>query len=47
MLLNEFQKVHRTVQELKSNAAKQETTIERQQKQIDALTQVTEGERPA
>ena len=38
MLLNEFLKEHRTVQELKSNAAKQETTIARQQKQIEALT---------
>ena len=27
MLLNEFLKEHRTVQELKSNAAKQEATI--------------------
>ena len=38
MLLNEFLKEHRTVQELKSDAAKQETIIARQQKQIDALT---------
>jgi uncharacterized coiled-coil protein SlyX len=38
MLLNEFLKEHRTVQELKSAAAKQEATIARQQKQIDALT---------
>jgi hypothetical protein len=38
MLLNEFLKEHRTVQELKSNAAKQDATIARQQKQIDALT---------
>ena len=38
MLLNEFLKEHRTVQELKSNAAKQEATIAEQQKQIDALT---------
>jgi Chaperone of endosialidase len=38
MLLNEFLKEHRTVQELKSNAAKQEATIARQQKQIEALT---------
>ena len=44
MLLNEFLKEHRTVQQLKSiaarqeaNAAKQEATIARQQKQIDAL----------
>jgi hypothetical protein len=45
MLLNEFLKEHRTVQELKSaaakqeaNAAKQEAIIARQQKQIEALT---------
>ncbi|HWX17639.1 MAG TPA: tail fiber domain-containing protein [Chthoniobacterales bacterium] len=38
MLLNEFLKEHRTVQELKSTVAKQETTIARQQKQIEALT---------
>ena len=49
MLLNEFLKEHRTVQELKVTAAKQETTIARQQnefqttiaqqqKQIEALT---------
>ena len=38
MLLNEFLKEHRTVQELKSTAAKQEATIAIQQKQIDALT---------
>jgi hypothetical protein len=45
MLLNEFLKEHRTVQELKStaakqdaNAAKQEATIAHQQKQIEALT---------
>ena len=38
MLLNEFIKEHRTVQELKSIAAKQEATIARQQKQIEALT---------
>jgi uncharacterized coiled-coil protein SlyX len=37
MLLNEFLKEHKTVQELKSNAAKQEATIARQQKQIEAL----------
>jgi uncharacterized coiled-coil protein SlyX len=37
MLLNEFLKEHRTVQELKSNAAKQEVTIARQQEQIEAL----------
>jgi hypothetical protein len=38
MLLNEFLKEHRTVQELKANAAKQETNIAQQQKQIEALT---------
>jgi hypothetical protein len=38
MLLNEFLKEHLTVEELKSTAAKQEATIARQQKQIDALT---------
>jgi uncharacterized coiled-coil protein SlyX len=38
MLLNEFVKEHRTVQELKSVAAKQEATIAKQQKQIEALT---------
>src|SRR5258705_11565636 len=40
MLLNEFLKEHRTVQELSSTAAKQEARIVRQQKQIDALTTV-------
>src|SRR5438034_1791615 len=38
MLLNEFLKEHQTVQELKSAAVKQEATIARQQKQIEALT---------
>jgi trimeric autotransporter adhesin len=38
MLLNEFLKAHRAVQELKSNAAKQEATIAHQQRQIEALT---------
>jgi trimeric autotransporter adhesin len=45
MLLNEFLKAHRTVQEqkatiaqLKSTDAKQEATIAKQQKQIEALT---------
>ena len=38
MLLNEFLKEHRTVQELKSTAARQEATIAKQQKQIEALT---------
>jgi len=50
MLLNEFLKEHRTVQEVKSTLAKQEAnmtqqrrdfevTIARQQKQIEALTE--------
>jgi uncharacterized coiled-coil protein SlyX len=38
MLLNEFLKEHQTVQELKSAAAKQEATIAKQQKQIEALS---------
>ena len=38
MLLNEFLKEHRTVQELKYGAAKQGATIAKQQKQIEALT---------
>jgi hypothetical protein len=38
MLLNEFLKEHHTVQELKSTAVKQEATIAKQQKQIEALT---------
>jgi trimeric autotransporter adhesin len=38
MLLNEFLKEHRTVQELTVVAAKQEEAIARQQKQIEALT---------
>jgi uncharacterized coiled-coil protein SlyX len=38
MLLNEFLKEHRTVQELRSIVAKQEATAAQQQKQIDALT---------
>jgi uncharacterized coiled-coil protein SlyX len=38
MLLNEFLKEHRTVQELKSTTAKQEAAIAKQQKQIEALT---------
>lgn len=37
MLLNEFLKEHRTVDELKSKAAKQDATIAEQQKQIEAL----------
>ena len=38
MLLNEFLKEHRTVQELRSIVAKQEATAAQQQKQIEALT---------
>ena len=51
MLLNEFLKAHRTIQELKSTVAKQEDTIEQQasefkstiaqqEKQIEALTAI-------
>ena len=38
MLLNEFLKEHRTVQEQECRLQKQETPIARQQEQIDALT---------
>jgi uncharacterized coiled-coil protein SlyX len=38
MLLNEFIKEHRTVEELKSTVAKQEAIIAKQQEGIDALT---------
>jgi hypothetical protein len=38
MLLNEFLKEHRKVQELEANAAKQQRNFAEQQKQIDALT---------
>jgi predicted ribosome quality control (RQC) complex YloA/Tae2 family protein len=38
MLLNEFLKEHRTVQELKATAARQEGTIAQQQEEIKALT---------
>ena len=38
MLLNEFLKEHRTVQELQVNAAKQKAIIAQQQQQIEALT---------
>ena len=38
MLLNEFLKEHRTVQELKAIVAKQEANAVHQQEQIDALT---------
>ena len=37
MLLNEFLKEHRNVQDLKTTVAKQETTIAQQQKQIEIL----------
>jgi len=39
MLLNEFLKEHRTVQELKSVVAKQEAATAQQQKQIEALAE--------
>jgi len=38
MLLNEFLKEHRKVQELEANAAKQQSNFAEQQKQIEALT---------
>jgi uncharacterized coiled-coil protein SlyX len=38
MLLNEFLKEYRKVQELEANAARQGANIAQQQKQIDALT---------
>ena len=38
MLLNEFLKEHRTVQELKSTVAKHETIIAQQQKRMEAVT---------
>jgi trimeric autotransporter adhesin len=38
MLLNEFLKEHRKVQELEANAAQQQRNFIEQQKQIDALT---------
>jgi len=38
MLLNEFLKEHRTVQELKSTVAKEEATIAQQQKGMEVLT---------
>ncbi len=38
MLLNEFLKAHRTVQELKSTVAKQEAIIAQQQKGMEAVT---------
>jgi uncharacterized coiled-coil protein SlyX len=38
MLLNEFLKEHRTVQELKSRVAKQEARIAPQQKGMEAVT---------
>jgi len=48
MLLNEFLKEHRTVQELKAIVAKQEANAVHQQKQIDApYCWPTEGERSA
>ena len=41
MLLNEFLKEHRTVQELKSIVAKQQADAGQQQKQIEALEAYT------
>jgi hypothetical protein len=38
MLLNEFLKEHRTVQELKSTVAKLEATIAQQQRGMEAVT---------
>jgi septal ring factor EnvC (AmiA/AmiB activator) len=38
MLLNEFLKEHRQVQQLKSIVGKQEATIAQEQKEIEALT---------
>jgi len=38
MLLNEFLKEHRKVEQLESNGQKQEAMIAQQQKQIEALT---------
>ena len=38
MLLNEFLKEHRTMQDLKAAVAKQEAIIAQQQQQIEALT---------
>src|SRR5206468_583747 len=38
MLLNEFLKEHRTVQELRTTVAKQEATIAQQQRGMDAVT---------
>ena len=40
MLLNEFLKQHKKVQELKSTAAKQGATIAQQQKDLGAMSQV-------
>jgi uncharacterized coiled-coil protein SlyX len=42
MLLNEFLKEHKTVQELKSIVVKQEAIAAQQQKQIEALTAVVQ-----
>ncbi len=38
MLLNEFLKEHREVQELKATAGRQQSTVEQQRKEITALT---------
>ena len=44
MLLNEFLKEHRTVQELKSTVAKQEATIMQQQKDFEAAVADLKGQ---
>jgi len=44
MLLNEFLKEHRTVQELKSTVAKQEATIVQQQKDFRATAAQQQNE---
>jgi uncharacterized coiled-coil protein SlyX len=44
MLLNEFLKEHRTVQELKSTVAKQEARIAQQQKGMEAVTARLDGQ---
>ncbi len=44
MLLNEFLKEHRTVQELKSTVAKQEATISQQKKEFQAIASQQQNE---
>jgi hypothetical protein len=43
MLLNEFLKEHRTVQELKSTVAKQEAIIAKQQRPLKRLRRTSKG----